>query len=314
MGKSSLTISEDWNIFERNTLLHLRIPFSFYLLPIYTFSLCFTSNIDWLRALTVFIILHFFVYPGSNSYNSYMDKDQGSIGGLKKPPPISRKLYHASIICDFLGLLASFSLDPYLGFAILIYILASKAYSWHGIRIKKYGTFSWLFVLFFQGAFTYFLVNFFSSGQDFQNWLSPLNLLGMLIASLFIGAYYPLTQVYQHREDISRGDKTISSILGIRGTFLFSFLILISANVLLLYFLSHFYSVQFFVIYSTFIYPVALYFFNWYFDVIRDPAHASFERTMQLNNLSAICMSSCFLILMLLIISHNNQPLDLILD
>jgi 1,4-dihydroxy-2-naphthoate polyprenyltransferase len=314
MGKGVGIKAADFNIFGRDTLLHLRIPFSFYLLPIFSFSLCFTNNINWLNATGIFIILHFFIYPGSNSYNSYMDKDEGSIGGLRNPPPATKKLYLASIACDLAGIAIALYIDFYLACSLLIYIAASKAYSWHGIRLKRFGVASWLFVLFFQGAFTYFIVNFFSSGGTFEAWYSKNNLLGMFIASLFVGAYYPLTQVYQHREDIKRGDHTISSILGIRGTFLFSFILLISANLLLLYFLSHFYSVQFFIIYSTFIYPVALYFFNWYFDVIKNPYHANYDRTMQLNNLSAICMSSCFFILMLLILFSNNGPLDFVLN
>ncbi|MBA3899358.1 MAG: UbiA prenyltransferase family protein [Bacteroidetes bacterium] len=313
MRKGLGTISEDWRIFDRDTLLHLRIPFSFYLFPIYFFSLCFATNIDWYRTLAIFIILHVFIYSGSNSYNSYMDKDEGSIGGLKNPPPTTKKLLHASIICDLAGLFFASLIDTSLAFALLIYIAASKAYSWHGIRLKKHGIFSWFFVLFFQGGFTYFIVNYFSGELPFQAWYSNYNLTGMAIASLFVGAYYPLTQVYQHREDISRGDHTISSILGIRGTFLFSFIILMLANLLLLFFLSHFFSVQFFIIYSTLIYPVALYFFSWYFDVIKNPAHANFDRTMQLNNLSTICMSSCFIIILFLILSQNNNPLDVIL-
>jgi 1,4-dihydroxy-2-naphthoate polyprenyltransferase len=314
MGKKLTIIHDNWKIFDKDTLLHLRIPFSIYLFPIYFFSLCFATDINWYKTLAIFLILHLFIYSGSNSYNSYMDRDEGSIGGLKNPPPSTIKLYHASIICDLTGLLFAFLIDSYLALTLLIYVAASKAYSWHGIRLKKYGIFSWFFVLFFQGGFTYFLVNFFSGELPLKAWISSYNFIGMAIASLFVGSYYPLTQVYQHREDISRGDNTISFILGIRGTFLFSFIMLISANLILLYFLSHFFSIQFFIIYSSLIYPVALYFFNWFFDVIKNPEHANFERTMQLNNLSAICMSSCFLLLLYLIFTNNYSPLDVILN
>jgi 1,4-dihydroxy-2-naphthoate polyprenyltransferase len=286
---------------DRDTLLHLRLKFSFYLFPIFCFSLCFAESVDFLNVFLIFLILHFLVYPGSNIYNSYMDKDTESIGGLKNPPPATKKLYYMSIICDSLGLLLALFISGLFFWSVLIYILASKIYSWHGIRIKKYAKTSWAHVSFFQGAFTYFLVNFFSSDNSPEIWLDKKQILGMVIATLFIGSFYPLTQIYQHREDIKRGDYTLSAVLGIRGTFLFCFILLITVNLLLLYFLSHFYSVQYFFIYSVFIYPVALYFFNWFFDVMKDPANANYERISKLNNLSAVCMSACFLLMMFLI-------------
>src|SRR3954471_3392589 len=54
------------------------------------------------------------------------------------------------------------------------------------------------------------------------SWFNPQKLEAMLIATLLIGAYYPLTQIYQHEEDSARGDVTISILLGIKGTFIFS--------------------------------------------------------------------------------------------
>ena len=84
--------------------MHLRIPFSFFLLPVFCFGISQSPYLHAADTLIFFIALHLFIYPGSNSYNSYMDKDTGSIGGLEQPPPVTRKLYYASIICDVCGL------------------------------------------------------------------------------------------------------------------------------------------------------------------------------------------------------------------
>src|ERR1044071_9614434 len=86
----------------------LRIPFSFFLSPIYFFALGMCPQIDWPRAILVFIILHFLIYPASNGYNSYMDKDTGPIGGLEKPPAPSRQLYFITIVLDGVGFGLSF--------------------------------------------------------------------------------------------------------------------------------------------------------------------------------------------------------------
>ena len=53
------------------------------------------------------------------------------------------------------------------------------------------------------------------------------------ICSCLIGASYPLTQVYQHKEDQERGDKTLSILLGVNGTFVFAALLFIAATVLM---------------------------------------------------------------------------------
>ena len=90
---------------DRDVLLHLRLPFSFFLLPIYCFAISQAAVIDIYNAFIIFIVLHFFIYPGSNLYNSYMDNDKGSIGGLRNPPPATRKLYYSSILFDLTGLL-----------------------------------------------------------------------------------------------------------------------------------------------------------------------------------------------------------------
>ena len=80
-----------------STIQLLRFPFSFFLMPVYWFALGQAGSINALDALLVFVILHLLVYPASNGYNSYMDRDQGSIGGLKTPLQPSRQLFWFTI-------------------------------------------------------------------------------------------------------------------------------------------------------------------------------------------------------------------------
>jgi hypothetical protein len=70
-------------MFKLSNWKHLRIPFSFYLLPVFIFALAFTPNHNPERMLIVLVALHLFLYPSSNGYNSYFDKDEKSIGGLR---------------------------------------------------------------------------------------------------------------------------------------------------------------------------------------------------------------------------------------
>jgi 1,4-dihydroxy-2-naphthoate octaprenyltransferase len=210
-----------FTLFDRSTLAHLRIPFSFFLLPVFCFALSQAEAIDWMNVFVVFIALHLFIYPGSNLYNSYTDKDTGSIGGLKNPPPATRKLYYSSIFFDIAGLAICLLINWRMLLLMLVYVAVSKAYSWPGIRLKRYGVIAWMVVALFQGAYTYLMVGMASENTFSTAWISPKNTEAMLLTALLIGGFYPFTQIYQHDEDSSRGDKTLSYRLGIYGTFIF---------------------------------------------------------------------------------------------
>ena len=100
-----------------STIKLLRLPFSIFLSPLYFFALAQVPNIHWTRAILVFVILHFLVYPASNGYNSYMDRDTQSIGGLEKPPPPSRQLYLTTIVMDITAILLGFYGRSFIWFA-----------------------------------------------------------------------------------------------------------------------------------------------------------------------------------------------------
>ena len=70
---------------QRSTIQLLRFHFSFFLMPVYWFALSQVVRPNAGRALLIFLILHLLIYPSSNGFNSYMDRDEGSIGGLKSP-------------------------------------------------------------------------------------------------------------------------------------------------------------------------------------------------------------------------------------
>src|SRR5688572_3463518 len=139
----------------RSSWLHLRIPFSYFLLPVYLFSLSISPNLNESRMLWVFLIMHFFLYPASNGFNSYFDKDEQSIGGLKNPPPVTSGLYYLSLLFDVITIVLGY-LKINLVFATMLFIygLVSKAYSHPDIRLKKYPVTGWLITGFFQGIFT----------------------------------------------------------------------------------------------------------------------------------------------------------------
>ena len=85
---------------QKSTIQLLRFHFSFFLMPVYWFALSQVPAISWPRALLVFLILHLLVYPASNGYNSYMDRDETAIGGLEKPMQPTRQLFYTTVFMD----------------------------------------------------------------------------------------------------------------------------------------------------------------------------------------------------------------------
>src|SRR5262245_60381924 len=111
---------------QRSTLQLLRFHFSFFLMPVYLFALSQTPGIYWPHALLIFFILHVLVYPSSNGYNSYMDRDEGSIGGIEKPLKPTKQLFYVSLIMDAAAILLSLLISYWFTICIITYILASR--------------------------------------------------------------------------------------------------------------------------------------------------------------------------------------------
>ncbi|HLF45095.1 MAG TPA: UbiA family prenyltransferase [Chitinophagaceae bacterium] len=251
--------------------------------------------IHWGKAILIFILLHLLIYPASNGYNSYMDRDTESIGGLEKPPPPSRQLYFVSIILDITAILLSFFISPLFPVLILLYIGASKAYSYRGIRLKKYPVTGYLTVIIFQGAYTFWLV-YYGCNVDI-NLVVPWQ--EMLICTLLIGGFYPLTQIYQHQQDVKDQVVTISYKLGYIGTFVFCAIVYVVAWLFMAQFFIRKGEENKLIVVSIFLLPIFVYFIKWLFLVKRNNKNANFRNTMIMNRTAAWSTNTAFIILLI---------------
>ena len=274
--------------FSKSVFLHLRLPFSLLLLPVYLFALSSATIVNNSHALVVFIILHLLVYPASNAYNSYFDKDEGSIALIKNPPKIHKSLYITAITLEWFAVLLSFLVSWTFALGVIIYNLLSKAYSHPSIRLKKYPVISFLVVFIFQGGFIYLLC-FYAFADVFLGFNSDA-FLAAIICSCLIGASYPLTQVYQHEEDFKRGDKTLSLLLGIKGSFLFSGIVFfVGLSLMFLYWFRQNQLINFYV-FAGLSLPILVYFIWWFKQVLKDKANANFKNAMRMTLISGVMM------------------------
>ena len=291
--------------FDKSTIKHLRLPFSFFLLPVFLFALSQSDTINWLNAFIVFTILHLLIFPSSNGYNSFQDKDESSIGGLKHPPKVTKNLYYATLLMDVAGVGFSLFISVSFSILVLIFILVSRAYSYRKLRLKKYAVIGFLTVFIFQGAFVYLMSSMAITSVSLENFLSLNNIICMVIASLFIGSMYPLTQIYQHEADRKDGVISISYKLGYAGTFIFSAILFSLATLLLFYYFNVKHQQIDLALFIIMMLPVMYQLTVWFNKVLISTTHANFENTMTMNILTSVCMNGFFVILILI----NYWPL-----
>ncbi|MXV49566.1 ubiquinone biosynthesis protein UbiA [Pedobacter sp. HMF7647] len=283
-------------IFSKATWLHFRFPFSLFLLPVFVFSISQAPDINTYKAWLALIVWHLFVYPASNGYNSYFDKDEGSIALLKNPPKVSSELYYGSIALDIIGLILAGFVGWNFMLAVFVYGLLSKAYSHPSVRLKKYPFLSFFVVFLFQGAFVYWTTFSAVSESDFLYLWSYDFMLAGLICSCLIGASYPLTQVYQHDEDQKRGDRTLSIVLGIRGSFVFSAMLFSAASLIMFIYWKDRGEIFNFWLFLTLVFPAFAFFSNWFYKVWNDEKQANFINMSRMTFVSGLLILVYFVV------------------
>ena len=281
----------------RSSRVHLRLLFSFFLVPVFLFALSQAPQIIISKAILAFFIWHFLVYPASNGYNSYFDKDEGSIALVENPPPVDKSLYNFSLFLDVLAVILAVFVSAGFVAAVLLYGTFSKLYSHPATRFKKYPVISFLIVFIFQGACIYWSSYAAISGLNILSGWNLNFIIAGLICSCLIGASYPLTQVYQHAEDSARGDRTLSIVLGIKGSFIFSAFLFGAAAILLFVYSYRIDKLIYFWVLLPFALPVSAVFTSWLLKVWKDDREADFKNMSRMTLVSGVLMLCYFAIL-----------------
>ncbi len=277
-----------------STIKLLRFPFSFFLMPVSLFALSSVAWVSFSKVLLSFVLIHLLLYPSSNGYNSYMDRDTESIGGLERPPTPSRQLFIVSIFMDMMGIFLGLFISPQYAACYFFYVLFSRLYSFRGVRLKQYPIIGYLTVVCNQGALIFFMNWHAATGRV------DVPLLGMLAASLLIGGFYPMTQIYQHNQDKADQVKTLSMFLGIKGTFYFCILVNAVSMPILFFFFNQQNRLSAFLVVISCMIPVLIYFHRWLKEVQLNETAADFSHTMSMNMLASVCTNLAFLIIILL--------------
>jgi 1,4-dihydroxy-2-naphthoate octaprenyltransferase len=227
-----------------------------------------------------------------------MDRDEESIGGIRNPMAPTRQLYIVSVVLDVAGLLLSLLVSPLFALLYGVYIIFSRLYSYRGIRLKQYPLTGYVTVVLNQGALTFYMVFYAVSLPH----ITAIPWTGLIISTLLIGAFYPITQIYQHKQDIKDGVRTISYMLGVRGTFIYCALLYMVSFLLLAQYFIHANHLYYFLILQAWFLPIIIRFVWWTWVSWKNENAANFVNTMRMNWLAATCTNLAFI--SLIIIKH----------
>jgi 4-hydroxybenzoate polyprenyltransferase len=213
-------------------VVHLRLHYQLvFLSPLFAWGLALGGAELSTRAALAFLAFHVFLYGGITAYNSYYDRDEGPVGGLLKPPPVTAPLLGFSLAVQLVGLALCVVLSWELALFYAIVMALSVAYSHPRFRWKARARLSLVVVGLGQGAIG-FRAGWLSAATPAAPLLGSADgLLGMTSAVLLTTGFYPLSQLYQIDEDRQRGDRTFAVAYGAEASFRFALVCLIAGGV-----------------------------------------------------------------------------------
>nr|WP_286670469.1 UbiA family prenyltransferase [Fodinibius salsisoli] len=157
-----------------------------------------------------FLNIHLLLFGGATAYNSFWDRDEGPIGGLKNPPKMHPWMWLASLFLQMIGLLVALPMGTFFvalyALSMLFFWLYSSPWTrWKGRPFKS------LIAIGFSTGFNTVLMGYIAAGHE------PLGFFIWIVAAgvtLILLSLYPVSQLYQQEEDQKRGDRTFAITYG----------------------------------------------------------------------------------------------------
>lgn len=204
-------------------LVHLRLHYQLvFLSPLFAWGFALGGGHFSARAGWGFLAFHVFLYGGITAYNSFYDRDEGPVGGLREPPPVTQPLLAFSLAIQLIGLVISALVALELALLYGLVMVLSVAYSHPRFRWKARPLLSLVVVGLGQGGIGFGAGWLCAATPPLPILSSHEGLLGLAAAVLLTMGFYPLSQLYQIEEDRKRGDLTFSVVYGPQASFKFA--------------------------------------------------------------------------------------------
>jgi 4-hydroxybenzoate polyprenyltransferase len=163
-----------------------------------------------------FLVIHLLLFGGATVYNSYWDRDEGPIGGLRNPPPLAPWTRPVSLALQFGGLLLSLPMGAvyvlfYLASMLLFWLYSHPVHRWKGHPLLS------LVAIGVSTGTNSLVFGYLAAGSGWN----PMVLVPAAGVALIMLSLYPVSQIYQRREDEARGDRTFVVVYGPGAVFRF---------------------------------------------------------------------------------------------
>lgn len=201
----------------KDFLLHLRLHYQFFILSGgYLLGGLIADEMNTTQFWLQFLNVHILLFGGATAYNSYWDKDEGPIGGLKHPPKMTAWMHKVSLLFMFAGwawaITVNIAYFLVFGVSLLLFWLYSTPHArWKGNPLAS------MVAIALSTGTNSVLLGFWAAGGLF----TPALITASAGAALILLSLYPISQVYQIEEDSKRGDKTFTMRFGLNGVKLF---------------------------------------------------------------------------------------------
>lgn len=162
--------------------------------------------------LLQFLNVHILLFGGATVYNSWWDKDEGPVGGLKHPPEMSKWMHTVSLLIQFIGLLYAFRVSVLFAGIYALSMLFFWVYSTPVFRWKGRPILSLPAIGISTGANS-FLMGLLAAGTE----TDTIHFATAAGVAFIMLSLYPASQVYQMNEDEERGDFTFATRYGLKG-------------------------------------------------------------------------------------------------
>jgi len=164
---------------------------------------------------------------GTLAYNSAYDRDTEDVAYLKSPPTPPPRLATGALLLMAAGVVLAALVDARYAFLVAFCVLLSVLYSRPRPRLKSVPGLDLLVNMVGYGAGTTLAGLLVGQALVYRS-PAPIDSSGWLLVcgfALLFGSFYPLTQIYQIRSDLARGDRTLASALGVRRSLNLSLLL-----------------------------------------------------------------------------------------
>ncbi len=199
---------------------HLRLRFNLVLSPIYLWGVWLAGgDLGDARVWLGWLSLHVFLYGGTTAFNSFYDRDEGPIAGMRHPAPVDAGLLWWSLGVQAAGLPLALLVGVPFAIAWGVLFVVAAAYSHPRTRLKAHPASAIAAVALGQGGVG-FLAGWWAVALPGASVAALLDVaradvaVGALTSALLLAGLYVVSQSYQTTEDRKRGDRTLPVIWG----------------------------------------------------------------------------------------------------